>query len=245
MTRDFDEDDVPVERSHEPSLARLIAARIGRREMVTGLLGLGAAGALGVGFPGAAALAATRGVSTLKFRSPKHAIGADHALAPGHAGQVLIRWGDPVLAGAPGFDATRQTAAAQKAQFGYNNDFMAFMPLPRGSNASDHGLLCVSHEYTMAELMWPGLTVQTRADKVSREQADVEIAAHGHSILEVRKSGNAWTVVAPSRFARRLTGETEMRLSGPAAGAIVERAENLGSGRIGAGLEAGVAGGGA
>ncbi|MEK7245160.1 MAG: alkaline phosphatase PhoX, partial [Pseudomonadota bacterium] len=159
-----------------------------------------------------------RGVSTLTFRSPRHAIGEDHALAPGHAGQVLIRWGDPVLADAPAFDVTKQNAAAQARQFGYNNDFMAFMPLPRGSGASDHGLLCVSHEYTMAELMWPGLTVQTRAEKVTRAQADVEIAAHGHSVLEVRKSGNAWTVVPGSRFARRITGATEMRISGPAAG---------------------------
>ena len=233
MTREFDEDDVPIERSLAPSLARLIAARIGRREMVMGLLApaAGAAvaglvpGGLGAGesprasniapLPGRAA---TRGASTLTFRAPRHAIGENHAVAPGHAGQVLIRWGDPVLADAPAFDATRQNAAAQARQFGYNNDFMAYMPLPRGSGASDRGLLCVSHEYTMAELMWPGLTVSTRAEKVTRAQADVEIAAHGHSILEVRKSGAAWAVVPGSRFARRITGATEMRISGPAAG---------------------------
>ena len=165
MTREFDEDDVPIERSLAPSLARLIAARIGRREMVMGLLApaAGAAvaglvpGGLGAGesprasniapLPGRAA---TRGASTLTFRAPRHAIGENHAVAPGHAGQVLIRWGDPVLADAPAFDATRQNAAAQARQFGYNNDFMAYMPLPRGSGASDRGLLCVSHEYTMA-----------------------------------------------------------------------------------------------
>ncbi|MSP80178.1 MAG: PhoX family phosphatase [Rhodospirillales bacterium] len=213
----FDSDDLPIARPHGPSLARLNAERMGRREMMTGLLA-GTAGAAVAGLAPGALLAATRDSSTLTFRSPKHAIGDDHAVAPGHAGQVLIRWGDPVLAGAPAFDVTKQDAAAQGAQFGYNNDFMAFMPLPRGSNASDHGLLCVSHEYTMAELMWPGLTVQTRAEKVTRAQADVEIAAHGHSILEIKKSGAAWAVVPGSRFARRLTGGTEMRLSGPAAG---------------------------
>jgi hypothetical protein len=220
MARKPDEDDVPVERPQAPSLACLIAERITRREMMTYLL-TGGAGAAVAGLAPEELLAATppgRGVSTLTFRSPRHAIGEDHAVAPGHAGQVLIRWGDPVLADAPAFDVNRQSAAAQARQFGYNNDFMAFMPLPKGSGASDRGLLCVSHEYTMAELMWPGLTVQTRAEKVTRAQADVEIAAHGHSVLEVRKSGNAWAVVPGSPYARRITGETEVRLSGPAAG---------------------------
>ena len=217
MTRATDEDDVPIARDHEPPLARLIAERIGRRAALAGLLAP-AAGAVVAGLVPGELLAAPRGVSTLTFRSARHAIGADHSVAPGYAGQVLIRWGDPVLAGAPAFDPAALTGPAQARQFGYNNDFMAYMPLPKGSNASDHGLLCVSHEYTNAELMWPGLTVKTRAEKVTRAQADVEIAAHGHSILEVRKSGNAWSVVAGSRHARRITGTTEMRISGPAAG---------------------------
>ena len=55
------------------------------------------------------------------------------------------------------FDPMRQTAAAQKKQFGYNNDYMAFLPLPRGAASSDHGLLVVNHEYTNEELMFPGL----------------------------------------------------------------------------------------
>lgn len=221
-----DDDDIPVARAAALPLSRLIAERITRREMMTNLLVGGAASALGGGFLGrealaevvSAAFAAGRGVSTLTFRSPKHAIGEDHAVAPGYAGQVLIRWGDPVLAGAPAFDAAKQTAAAQDAQFGYNNDFIAFMPLPKGSNASDRGLLCVNHEYTNAELMWPGLAAKDKAEKITREQAAVEIAAHGHSVIEVQKSAGAWKVVVGSPFARRITAETEMRLSGPAAG---------------------------
>jgi hypothetical protein len=215
---DSDDDDAPVGRDHGPALGHLIRERITRRAAMTGLLAP-AAGAVVAGLvPGALHAAAGAGLSTLTFRSARHAIGDDQKVAPGYVADVLIRWGDPVLAGAAPFDVAKQTAQAQAAQFGYNNDFMAFMPLPKGSNASEHGLLCVSHEYTMAELMWPGLTVQTRAEKVTRAQADVEIAAHGHSILEVRKSGNAWSIVAGSRFARRITGGTEMRLSGPAAG---------------------------
>jgi uncharacterized protein len=47
----------------------------------------------------------------------------------GYDHHVVARWGDPVLPGAPSFDVRRQSAAAQKKQFGYNNDFVAVLPL--------------------------------------------------------------------------------------------------------------------
>ena len=44
------------------------------------------------------------------------------------------------------------------------------------------------------------------------------MAAHGGSIVEVKKEGGAWKYVADSRFNRRITGLTEFTISGPAAG---------------------------
>jgi secreted PhoX family phosphatase len=227
------DDDAPVAGATTPLLSRLIAERLSRREAMAGLLAP-AAGAAVAGLVPRELLAAGRagesprasntaplsgrGVSTLSFRSPKHAVGDDQIVAPGYAADVLIRWGDPVLAGAAPFDGAGQTAQAQAAQFGYNNDFLGFLPLPRGANASDHGLLCVNHEYTNAELMWPGLTEKDKAQKITREQAAVELAAHGLSVIEVKRNRGVWSVVAGSRHARRLTAESEMRVSGPAAG---------------------------
>ena len=59
-----------------------------------------------------------------------------------------------IFADAPDFDPTNQTAEAQAKQFGYNNDFVGFIPI---DGATDHGLLVVNHEYTNEHLMFPGI----------------------------------------------------------------------------------------
>lgn len=191
-----------------------------RRETLKGLLG-GTALAL---LPGAPALAATAAKadedpSTLTFAQVEHVIADDHKVSAGHQAKVLIRWGDAVAYQAPAFDPTAQTAAAQEQQFGYNNDFVAFMPLPVGSTNSDHGLLCVNHEYTNAELMFPGITLKNKVEAMTKEQVDVEIAAHGHAIIEIKREGTDWSVVPFSPFNRRISAlSTAMTVSGPAAG---------------------------
>ena len=57
----------------------------------------------------------------------------------GYEQGVVIGWGDPVLPDAPKFDVRNQTAAAQRGQFGFNNDFAALMPIPidSGGNRTD------------------------------------------------------------------------------------------------------------
>ena len=157
------------------------------------------------------------------FEEVPRGIDETHHIAADHDAEVLIRWGDPVLEGAPGFDAEHQSAAAQLAQFGYNNDFIGFVPLPAGSQASDRGLLCVHHEYTNDDLMHAGLpdgaTPEETAAFFTREVVEVSMAAHGGSIVEVaRGEDGKWQVVQNSAYNRRLTPlSTAMSVSGPAA----------------------------
>jgi secreted PhoX family phosphatase len=131
---------------------------------------------------------------------------------------VLLRWGDPLVKGAPAFDPVAQSAAAQEKQFGYNNDFMVFLPMPVGSTSSDHGLLCVNHEYTDAHIMWPGMTEDDGGSKLDKGQVEVTMAAHGHSVVEIKKGANGWEVVADSPYNRRISMTTKIPLAGPAAG---------------------------
>ena len=141
-------------------------------------------------------------------------------MAEGHEIQVVIRWGDPILPDAPDFDPLAQTAERQARQFGYNCDYLDFFPLPKGSRSTDHGLLVVNHEYASTSLMFPGLGAGRQARlKVSEEQARIEMMAHGGSVVEVRRGADGrWRYVKDSRFNRRITLATPMRISGPAAG---------------------------
>ncbi|ONI72862.1 phosphatase [Actinosynnema sp. ALI-1.44] len=128
----------------------------------------------------------------------------------GYEQAIVIRWGDPVLPGAPAFDFDRQTAAAQAMQFGFNNDFAALLPGP-GRNQ----LLVTNHEYTSESFMFKGYS----AANPTEEQARIAWAAHGLSVVEVeqvRGSGRLKPVIG--RHNRRITMTTPFRITGPAAG---------------------------
>lgn len=213
-----DDDDISSNPSPATTMAEIIETRLSRRAALKGMAAATAAGAIGASFLGKLARAATA-TSTLGFHEVAHALETGIRVAPGYSADVLIRWGDKVTGDAPEFDVNNQTAAAQERQFGYNNDFMAYMPLPMGSDNSENGLLCISHEYTNPHLMWSVGEKKGSYDRIGKPQVDVEMAAHGHSIVEVRKTGGKWRVVADSRYNRRFpaTG-TPIRVAGPAAG---------------------------
>ncbi|MDA8372059.1 MAG: PhoX family phosphatase [Nocardiopsaceae bacterium] len=177
------------------------------------------AGAAAVGMSGLAPALAHdkkgKGNPRLKFRGVE-ANTKDAVTVPrGYDHNVIIRWGDPVLLDAPEFDFTGQTADAQAKQFGYNCDYVGFQPLHH-----DRGLLWVNHEYTNEELMFAGYTGGNDADP---EQIKIAMAAHGGSIVEIKRvegRSGAWELVTYGKRAynRRITADTPMKLAGPAAG---------------------------
>jgi uncharacterized protein len=183
------------------------------------LLGGAGAAALAAALPPRAEADEAAAPSSLTFGEPGRAKDARDRWPAGYRRQVLVRWGDPVLPDAPPFDPARPDAAAQAAQFGYNNDLTVYLPLPWGGASSDHGLLVVSHEYAAPHLMWPGLDAGTYREAMSAEQVRAVKAAVGLSVLEVRKDGDAgWRVVHDAGLNRRVTLDTPVRLSGPCAG---------------------------
>jgi secreted PhoX family phosphatase len=217
--------DVGVNASTNATIGDIIAERFSRRDLVKGALGVAAIAATTGSLAIDAATAQQGGgaaASRFGFEEIEARVGKDHAVAAGHDADVLIRWGDPVLPGAPAFDPRAQSAAAQTKQFGYNNDFIGYFPIPGAANPSTHGLLVVNHEFTNEELMFPGIGRQDLRNvafaKMTPELAAIEMAAHGGSVIEVRRDGGKWSVVPNSKYARRIDASTPMQITGPAAG---------------------------
>ncbi|SDD97623.1 PhoX family protein [Streptomyces prasinopilosus] len=159
-----------------------------------------------------------KGARGLRF-TPVAPNTADAVTVPeGYDQNVVIRWGEPILRGAPAFDPENQTAEAQAGQFGYNVDFLALLPL-KGERGRQ--LLVANHEYTDEVLMFRGYD----ADNPTREQVEIGWAAHGLGVVVVeedRRSGRL-TPVTRHHLNRRLTATSEFRLTGPVAGSDLVR----------------------
>ncbi len=203
-----------------PTMGDIIATRFSRRSLLKGVLGVAAINTTIGGLALSASPKAMAATGSFGFAELVAPIDDKHHVADGYKAGILIRWGDPVLADAPAFDVMAQTAEAQAKQFGYNNDFLGYFPI---DGSSEHGLLGVNHEYTVESLMFPGLSGEQDGKEImfkemTPELAAVEMAAHGGSVIEVKKDGGAWGVVSGSKYARRITMDTAMELTGPAAG---------------------------
>lgn len=206
------------------TMGEIIAARFSRRGFLQGSLAVSAiAATVGpVALLSAEKARADNG-SAFVFDEVEAGIDDKHHVAAGYDADVLLRWGDPLFSDAPEFDPTSQTAEAQSKQFGYNNDYVGYIPI---EGSAEHGLLVVNHEYTNPHLMFPGIVKVVDKDgkkdlelaPLSKEQVDVEMAAHGGTVVEIRKEGGKWQVVRDGKLNRRITANTEMELSGPVAG---------------------------
>lgn len=220
--------DAPVpNETDNPHLHDLVEGAIARRSMLKGgAIGAGALVVTGLATASPAAAAPNpsgRGGGYGAGGRPGHDLGRvsfqpvppnkNDAVtnAPGFTHNVVIRWGDPVEAGAPRFNVMRQTPETQAKQFGYNNDYVGVLPLD-GRRA----LLVTNHEYTDENLMFPtGLYSDTTIKQIA-------MAAHGMSVVTIEKGRTKGSWVRSdhrrARYNRRITVLSEFALRGPAAG---------------------------
>jgi uncharacterized protein len=149
---------------------------------------------------------------TLLGFQPVAATDADTITVPaGYTARVLISWGDPINGVSPAFapDASN-TAAEQALQWGMHNDGLVFFPMHRSAK---RGLIVQNHEYTDDGLLFPDGVANWTPEKTAKS-----LAAHGVSVIEVRRRSGGWEIVRESRYARRVTGSTPIMIGGPAAG---------------------------
>lgn len=189
---------------------RLVAEHISRRGLLGGLVTFGTS-ALVLGssaIPGPAR-AATR-ASLPEFNAvPANTL--DTVTVPqGYSWRTVVRWGDPMWSGVPEFDErTRGTAASQARSFGDNNDGMALF------TRNGRSVLAVNNEFTNRFGMFGN---RTSFLPETDDDVDKSKAGHGVSIIEISDAGGDWSMVKDSPLNRRITPDTPMSLTGPAAG---------------------------
>jgi len=236
----IDLDDIGTNPTANPSFTDLIASRLSRRHLFG--LGVGTAGtallqACGGGGGGGASFPilppapapappapppAPAAPLKLNFNAVAKSLDDVVSVPAGYTASVLYRLGDPIASGVAAYknDGT-DDAATYDRRAGDHHDGMTFFGM-NGSNKWDpagasRGLLVMNHEAITPLFLHPnGQTVvggiRTVADEVQRE-----FFLHGVSVIEVNKTGNAWSYKQDSSFNRRIHTLTEMSFSGPAA----------------------------
>ncbi|MEX0346417.1 MAG: PhoX family phosphatase [Rhizobiaceae bacterium] len=204
----FDEfDELINPREDECEFDRVVERAITRRGFVGGALAFGSFASLG-------SLAKPAEAMTSNNRFAFAQIAAndlDSITVPdGYSVDIMVRWGDPLWSNAPDFDhATRGNGASQETSFGDNIDGMDVY------EDGEHSILVVNNEYTNRKIIWgnrPEGKAETDDDVLKGKMA------HGVTVVEIAQSDGKWSIVKDSPYNRRITPDTEMEITGPAAG---------------------------
>ncbi len=202
-----DYDEVVNPRPEECEFDRIVESALSRRGFMGGVLAMGSFAALG----GALVPSGARAASDRFAFSAIPTSTADAVVVPeGYKAEVMVRWGDPLWSDAPEFDpATRGTAASQERAFGDNTD---------GQDVffhDGHVLLVVNNEYTNRDILWGN---NPDAKAASDDDVAKGMMAHGVSVVEIANTDGKWAIVKDSPYNRRITPQTDMTITGPAAG---------------------------
>lgn len=210
---DFDEANLP--RPELQDFDHVVEAAIDRRGFLTGVMTFGA-GAFVMSTSALTRPARAAGTPMSRFGfDPVAASTADTVVVPeGYSWSVVAQWGDPVFPDAPAFDpATRGTAESQARAMGDNNDGMDIFVI------DGRHVLVANNEYTNRKIMWGN---RPDGKPVGTEDIRKGMMAHGVTIAELREDPDGtWKIAADGALNRRITPETEMVLTGPAAGHVM------------------------
>jgi len=230
-TEFVDPDDLDNNRSANPHFQNVLGAGLQRR----GLLRGGVAGALGAMFAPLALTACGGGdddavvsapvtpaapAATMLGFAAVAKTSADKSTVPtGYTARTLIATGDPLFAGVSAFK-NDGTDTNYDQRCGDDHDGIQYFGLSatgtRDDASSNRALLAMNHEYINAVFLHPnGPSARPRP----AGETDIEVACHGVTVVEVAKGSNAqFAYVQGSALNRRITGTTEIQLSGPARG---------------------------
>lgn len=209
--------------------ADVVEARLSRRAILRGGLGLAVAGMFATAGARQAYARETGAGPTLGF-NPVPVDTADRFVVPeGYEAKVIYCWGDAISGHMPAF-APDNTGEDQAHQAGMHHDGMHFFPIEGNDpweGSSTDGLLVMNHEYIEPRFLHYGhargseLHTWATPDHAGPRPSDhvlKELNAHGVSVVRMRDDGNGNWQIVPDPRNRRITGLTRMEIAGPARG---------------------------
>lgn len=192
----------------ESDFSNMVNARLSRRGFLMGTAAASTGAFLALN-PVAKAIAGSMDSSLLNFEAISVSTSDNIIVPKGYSSSTLMSWGDPIFANAPQFNPNgKQDSKAQALQFGDNTDGMSVFPL-----SNDRAILAVNNEYTNYEYLFEHQGKAMTADDVLKAQAAV-----GITIVEIAKKNGQWVMDPTGKANRRITANTEMKMTGSAAG---------------------------
>jgi secreted PhoX family phosphatase len=241
MARDADDTN---NNSTNPHIQDVLTARLSRRGLLAGGLGMGAFSLFGTGLSALLGCGDNTGSSNpqpdardpdamepgpmrpsaLGFTAVAKSLADTLTVPTGYTATVLYAVGDPIATGVSAYANNGTDPAASFAQrAGDHHDGMHYFGLSSGGapdpSSSTRGLLAMNHEAITPLFLHPTGATTVAGVRTVAEEVDREMFLHGVSIIEVAKSGNTWSVVQSSALNRRVHTLTEMEISGPLRGA--------------------------
>ena len=203
-------DEVNFPRPEVQEFDRVVERAISRRGFLAGVLAFGSGAAvMGTGLlKGSTALA----LQPNRFAFEQIAAQTDSTVhvPAGYSWKVVASWGDALFSDAPAFDpVTGIPTAGSDRVFGENTDGMELFHI------GGKELLVVNSEYANTKINLVGVSdgIPASAEDVLRLQN-----FQGVTVMELAEGTDGWAIVKDSPFNRRITHNTPMTATGPAAG---------------------------
>ncbi len=213
----MEHEDVGSNPSQNRPFDDVLETRISRRAVMGG--GLAAAASTfffglqaspAAGRAPAAAGTASKAGTVLSFDAIPLGFGNEVVVPDGYEATPFLPWGTPIMYGAGSSDYPAN-AAEQERRIGLGHDGMWFFP---HQGRTDQGILCINFEYGTDAHIQNGTGVAPGTP----EFVALSQAVHGVGVVEIRRKPNGtWIVVLGSRKNRRITPNTPVAFSGPAA----------------------------
>ncbi len=205
---DWDEANFP--RPEENEFDRVVERAISRRGFLGGALAFGSGAAvMGTGLLSGTS-AEARAASGFPFTPIAAQTDGTVHVPEGYTWKTMVRWGDPLVSSADGYDITEGgPVAGSDMVFGENTDGMETFTY------QGRQLIAINHEYVNRKINLPAAQEGTpaNADDVLKLQN-----LQGVVVMEIAEGDDGWAVVKDSPFNRRITHNSPMTIAGPAAG---------------------------